>query len=396
VTTLLVVSRNASLAVALQHHDYDVLDVRPDRHGMWMSEVAHADGVVLELSDPVAAESAVLRLRSDGYRVPVLLVSTDRPGWDVVEPQLGAATKVLPLPLTLPSIVTQLEALLAGGPAPDGAVPVRAVAEVVAEPEPVAEPVPPRAVVGETEEETLHAVAATVGLRIAPEGRLVPTEEGVPYVPPPVASPAPEPEPVAEPVAEPEPVAELVPEPAPERAAPVAPAPVPTNAPALVDALLGAVRELTGVAECAEVVVAEVAERLGASAAALLLPDGDVWRVAGGVGLRPIEYRGELGADAWLVESVVDAEQAMLVDDSDAVRERVAGAPLASHRNLLAVPIPGVRGLIVASREDTAFAPEDVEPVAALAKEATDLLRDALRLRDLARALAPYAEQDDA
>jgi hypothetical protein len=373
---VVVVTRNPALTVGLTHHGYDCADVKPDRHGEWVREARSADAVVLELSDALAAESAVQRLRGEGLGVPLLLVSNDKPGWDVMAAHIGAGTVVLPLPISLPALTASLEALIDRGP--------------------VTLPPPPA-----NEEELLSAVAASVGLSIDDAGTLVSDPASprhhstVPLPEPvPVAEAEPEPEPVPEPVVEPAP--EPVPEPAP---APV-PAPVRTLSPApsspddLVAALTARAGELNGVADCAEVAVIELAERVGAEATVLLLPDGDEWRVAAGTGLRPIEHRARLGADHFLVASVTGGE-ALIADDTDGAREELAGAPLASWPRVLAVGVPGIRGVFVAARHDAPFDEAALRAATAIAAEAAPLLAEALAVRTLARALAPYADLDE-
>ncbi|HEX8004376.1 MAG TPA: GAF domain-containing protein [Mycobacteriales bacterium] len=366
-----VVTRNPAIAVGLTHHGYDVTDVRPDRHGDWARQATGTQAVVLELSDAIAADAAVRRLRADGNGVQVLVIAQD--GWDEVLAHSGPGVRPLPLPVSLPSLMAALEELVAAGP--------------------IDVPPPPR-----NEAELLSAVARQVGLSITDAGTLA----GEP--PPHVVE-----EMLATPVAE---VPEAAGEPggAAGAAADVAamaavaeppaaawePAPtLPAGAGALVAALAPLAPQLTGVAETAEVVVTELAERVGAEAAALLLPDGGDWHVAGSANLRPLEERLRLPASHWLVRTVVDDGRGLVVDGTDAAREELAGAPLASWDEVLAVPVPDVRGVFVAARGGASFDEESLRVACAVAEEAAPLLREALAVRDLARALAPYAELDD-
>lgn len=365
---VLVVSRNATLGVGLIHLGYDVTDVRPDRHGDWTREAEGTHAVVLELSDAVAAESAVLRLRHEGLGVPVLVVSNSTPGWDTAAAHLGGGTSVLALPISLPKLQAELDNLIAAGPVDTTPLP-------------------------KDETEMLHAVAASVGLAITENGTVVPEGSVATQAPPEVMA-EPEPEPEPEPVARP-----ALPEPSPLPAPPPAAAAGEGRHPAsdlYVATLLDWARDLTGVAECAEVIALELADRVGAEAAALLLPDGDEWRVAGGAGLRPLEHRARLTEEHWLVANVVITGKGMLADDTDAARDVLTGAPLASWPRVIAVPVREVRGLFLAARGGAAFTEESLQQAVALAAEAMPLLKDALAVRTLARALAPYAEFDDA
>ena len=390
-TAVVVVTRNPALAMGLQHHGYDVVDVRPDRYGDWVHDAHGADAVVLELGDAIAAESAVQRLRAERVPLPVLLVASSSPGWDITAEHLGPGTKVLPLPISLPALMASLEALIDAGPVTLPPVPTN-------------------------EDELLSHVAASIGMTISDTGTLV-TDEGpvtVPRVrvdlsePEPAPAPAPVPVPVPEPVPmpdpEPLPVPDLepVPMPEPEPVPAPEPAPEPPHAPVswvsgpgaerLVAALTQRVHELAGIDDCADVALDELVDRLGAEAAALLLPDGEEWRVAGGRGLRPLETRVRLDATHWLVSHVVEDGNAVLTTDTEPA---LAGAPLASWRFVVGVPVPEVRGVLLAARAHLPFEPAALDAAVGVAREAAPLLGDALAVRELARALAPFADLDE-
>lgn len=379
-----VVTRNPAIAMGLTHHGYDVTDVRPDRHGDWARQAIGSNAVVLELSDAVAADAAIRRLRAEGLGVQVLVVANDTPGWDETIQHAGEGVRSLPLPITLPSLMAAVEAAVDAGP--------------------IDVPPPPR-----NEEELLSAVARSVGLEINDAGALVgePSPRGAatlaqadaeeaPSDPVPVPDPEPAPLPDPEPAPEPDP--DPVPVPDPEPAPQPDPEPVAPSGRAsagLVAALTAGAGDLTGVAEVAEVVVSELAEKVGAEAAVLLLPDGPEWRVAGGLGLRPLEQRVRLAEDAWLVAHVALQDQCVVVDDTDAAREQLSGAPLASWSEVMAVPVRGVRGVFVVARAGEAFDEDAVRAACAVADEAAPLLREALAVRVLARALLPYADIEE-
>lgn len=159
--------------------------------------------------------------------------------------------------------------------------------------------------------------------------------------------------------------------------------------------LLERAEHLYGVGETADVVVADAMARSGSGAGALLIPDGDRWRVAAGVHLRPLEHRYELTAGAWLVEHVARGHQGAVISDTDAARAALQGAPLASWRHVLAVPVPQVDGLLLLARQDDPpFDTDDLEALAALADEAAPLLTGALETRALARALKEFRDEE--
>ena len=167
----------------------------------------------------------------------------------------------------------------------------------------------------------------------------------------------------------------------------------------IIAALTDVETELFGVVETAEVIVADAVERAASDGSALLVPDGKVWRVSAGEGLRSLEMRYQLVPDDWLVERVAEANKGVIVEGSDAARHALRGAPLASRKHLIAVPIqlpdstPGAI-LLVARDDDPPFDEQDLVEMARLAREAAPLLTEALRLRDVARALSPYRDLD--
>jgi hypothetical protein len=154
--------------------------------------------------------------------------------------------------------------------------------------------------------------------------------------------------------------------------------------------------ELFGVADTCQVLAEEVVERAFGDAAAIVVPDGSVWRVSGGVGLRPMERRLILEATHWLISEIALGGRALLVGDSEVVRPRLIGAPLASWDYLLAVPVPEVNAavLVARSRGSQPFGQLDLEAVMVPVEEAAGLLSAAMATRRLARLLAPLADDE--
>jgi hypothetical protein len=164
----------------------------------------------------------------------------------------------------------------------------------------------------------------------------------------------------------------------------------------LVRQLMAVVDELYGVRETAEVVVADAVERTSAHAGALLVPDGGRWRVAAGLHLRSLEHRYELDSDSWLVDEIARGYRGVIIENTDVARTGLHGAPLASRRHLLAVPVPTVEGLLLVARdEDPAFTEDDVLNLARVGQEAAPLLSSALDTRALARALWEFSDVSD-
>jgi len=152
--------------------------------------------------------------------------------------------------------------------------------------------------------------------------------------------------------------------------------------------------DLYSVSDTAQVLADDVIERADADAAAILVPDGPIWRVSGGVGLRPLERRLELQESHWLITEIGSAGRAVLIEDTDIIRQQLSGAPLAAWRHLLAVPVPDIRGIVVLARGKEAgpFTDHDLSAVIAPVREAAALLAQAVEARRLARALNPLRE----
>jgi hypothetical protein len=140
----------------------------------------------------------------------------------------------------------------------------------------------------------------------------------------------------------------------------------------------------------------EILDRVRAEAVAVVVADGALWRVAGGIGLRPMERRLALPADHWLIAEVSHDGRAVLIGDTDAIRPSLAGAPLAAWHYLLAVPVPGHEAVVLLARGPQAepFETADVALVAPAVREAAQLLRTALQTRALARRLASLRDLD--
>jgi CheY-like chemotaxis protein len=164
----------------------------------------------------------------------------------------------------------------------------------------------------------------------------------------------------------------------------------------LVRMLHDRVGDLYGVSDTAQVLADDVIERADADSAAILVPDGPIWRVSGGVGLRPLERRLVLEDSHWLISEIGSAGRAVLIEDTDIIRQQLAGAPLAAWRHLLAVPVPDVRAIVVLARgrEGGPFTDRDLSAVISPVREAAALLAQAVETRRLARMLAPLREAD--
>lgn len=354
---VVVVSRNPAIAIGLQRFSEDVVGLRPDGARPWREEAAASSAVVLDLGSPEVAGEAVALLRGDGVGIPIVLIGGPQAGWEELAGSGGGAMALVPLPLSLTVLTSELERLL--GDAVAAPVEPPTDPELKREPEPAKPSTPAK-----------DHVSTVVPTTVPPWRNIDPLTAPIAAMPPtaaPVASAAPE--------------------------HPSTPRGLGTTA-SLVDRLLPVTSELTHLSDAADAVTDEAVERTGAEAGVLLMPDGLEWRVEGARGLRPLEERLRLTDDHWLVSTVITDRKGILIVDSDITRERMRNAPLASRRHLLALPFPHVAALLLLAREDDPFLEEHLTLLLELAAEGEELLVEGLQLRALARALSPFTDFD--
>jgi hypothetical protein len=427
------------LAMGITSPTFDLLDLRPSDLGSWIEGSADADALVLDLDDPRLASAAVLNLRRHGKTAPVLLVASHRPGWDDDQLLHLPQARVLPLRATRPVLVAHLTELLSAPPAvppvAEAAVPLAGAGVDV--PRPSTRREKRKGGAHRRTQDALDELVTAPDLMSEDDDlearmrgqRGTPTETLSDVAPTPWPAP-----PTTDPLWRTTPTL-----PAPLGAIPrrQRSAAVPTRSQAgmleelralressvpsgedragehsrieepsqaltaferggvldLVRALRARIGDLYGVGETGEVIVTDAVARTGADAAALMVPDDGVWRVAAGVGLRPLETRYELDHSAWLVDQVAGHHRGMIVEESDVAREHLQRAPLASWRHLIAAPLGQARSLmLVARRDDPAFGVTELDELARLCDEAGPLLAAALDTRALARELATFRD----
>lgn len=383
---ILVVSRSPTMAVSLGHRRYDVVDLRPPALTSWLRQ-GHgpADAVVVDLDTTAETMATVQELRTKIPRAPILVVTAvDR---DALDLGAHAGVHALPLPVTRTVLLATLRRLLgrslrrpppvirASTPTATGRRAVRHRAEAL----PAAEPAEPA-----------EAAAVEDTAAGAPAAEPAAPNEQAPV--PAAADGWPGP---ANPLwtedelpggGESAPAQDRVVEATVDRYV------LPAVAD-LVRHLTNRIDDVFGVSDTAQVVAAQVVEQAGADAGALLLPDGGRWRVAGAVGLRPLEQRYELARDAWLVSRVAASHRGLIVEESDIVRRELHGAPLAHWRHLMAVPVLVVEGVVLLARTATPFTEPELALAARLAADAGPPLAAAIEVRRLARLLEPFAER---
>lgn len=401
---LLVDSRGPTLAMSLRG-SYDVLDVRPSALPDALADGGAAvDAAVLDLGDDAGLKLAALRDARPGLPVLVLGAAADLAIEDAPD-----GVRFLSLPVSRSGLLEALAQLLAGHEheQPADVEPDLAGSDVT-QPE-ASTPISAPPVESEPGSDKTEPGWPSPEPDAAEQERDTSSPEPVPVPPPPhapAALPLPRDPDEAGVAALPAPAVAAVGElPSPAQAA-VQPVPAPDSGPRvapdslnlsgvagvgrLVRDLLWRAPDLLTLAEVAEVVVLDAVDRVDAEAVALLVPDDELWRVAGGVGLRPLEWRCEIDGGSWLVSEVVEGAAGLVVEDTDIARQRLQGAPLAAWRQLLAVPVPGVRGCLLGARSEAPFTVDDVSRLAGLAREAADPLADAVALRRLARSLRAH------
>ena len=362
VPRILVVSEEQVLAETVASAGYRVVALTPDQLGAWLAEDHDPlDAVLLDSFLPGQSFVALGQIQAAGRRVAVLLLERPDPRMSSPSLRLLPGIAVLPLPATYDHIFGAIADLLY---AADDAT-------VIAQPGTA--PTSPPAATGSVRD----AVAAAVDRALAePEiGRRLTVKPTMVRVAPPDVGDA---DTAVVPVQVPASPEEALP---PEAEAALE-RPIEPAAGQLATLLAERTDDLAGVAETAQVIVEQALELTGADSAALLVPDGQRWRVAADIGLRPVERRLELLPDSWLVTQVAQPEKGLLIEGTDIARRQLAGAPLASRKHLLAVAIPGSRALLLlARRADPAFVERNLDDASVLCKEAQAYLADALTVR---------------
>jgi hypothetical protein len=363
VTTTAVVTRRAGFTLTLHSPGHRFLEVRPTAG--WLERPWPEDVIVLDLESSSVTADALATLRDGGRGQPVVVVANDTDGWDSLiadHPDLFLVS-VPVVPAALIATVERAARLSHAAPkAHTGPAPAAEVRAQTPEPEPAVAPDQGPAAADRPVQSSLDTQPSPTAAR-APDGLPGPRTRLA------VDSPA---------------------EPAPPGVTVVRDDPV-----ALVRALRPLVGRLSRVAEVAELVRKRVVTAVPCEASAVLVPDGDVWRVAAGAALRPLEERLQIDAAHWLVSEIVGSGHGILICDTDIARTKLSGSPLAAWPNLLALPVAEVAGVVLLARQVKPFSREDVTKAKQAIGPAGLQLSEAVDVRDLARALAPFLDAAD-
>jgi hypothetical protein len=369
-----VVTKRTGVTLTLGSKSHHLVEVRPA--GDWLDRSWVEDVIVLDLETGDATSAAVEHLRLTDAGKPIVVIAADGAPWDRLTSQYPDLF-VVPLPITASTLLDTVDRARAASRTVSVTPPARGidVAErpITDAPEPVVVPV--RTEQPAPSHPEPHQVAGKRRLREEP----VTGSRPAPPAPPlrPQVTPS-------VPLADPEgPDASL---------GPVAPrglALFPQMN--MVRALLLEVGLLPRVADTAAVVLSRAIEAAAADAAAVLVPDDGVWRVEAGSSLRPLEERVQISASHWLVAEIAIGGRGLLIQNTDVARNQLAGAPLASWANLLAVPVAGEVFLILA-REHSEFNREELTLVAGAVAGLDAAMNDAIDVRRLARKMIDYLD----
>jgi hypothetical protein len=368
-----VVTRRTGVTLTLGSKSHHLVEVRPV--GEWLDRSWVEDVIVLDLETGDATATAVERLRLMDAGKPIVVIAADGAPWDLLT-TLYPDLFVVPLPITASTLLDTVDRAKAASRTVTVAPPAREIDSppppMTVAPEPIAIPVPAdqpaRAHRGPHREAAGRRRLRPDPLVDVEPASAVATER--PSAAPPAPSAAPSPVP----------------------AAPSAPLPhQSSDAIGKVRALLLEVGVLPRVADTAGVVLSRATEAAKADAAAVLVPDEGVWRVEAGSGLRPLEERLQIDATHWLVTEIAIGRRGLLIKNTDVARNQLAGAPLASWANLLAVPV-AAEAFLVLARERSAFTREELTQVAGAVEGLDAPMNDAIDVRRLARKMIDYLD----
>ncbi|MGN6243467.1 MAG: hypothetical protein ACTHQ3_07305 [Motilibacteraceae bacterium] len=359
---VLAVTRHAVYAIELRRQGFDVVDISGGQ--VDEQHVSCVDAAVLDVAELGEARRVIDLVRARAACVPIVVLGPDDPDWLALEQADEGRTALVVPPVPATAVAAAIRTLVrttAPEPLDSGergapeamepvTVPVPAAQEdAVAPPEGTATPAPAQEVAG--------SLGGGGSGRTRPTLRLPRTSR--------------------------------------RHASAGSPAPgQPGGAPdwrRAAQVLLASATDLPSVAAVADEVGAEVARVVAVDAVAVLVRDGDHLAVAGGSGLRALEARLGLACGDWVVRQLWDVAPVLVVEDTDMVRAELALAPLASRRRLLAARCAPLDAVVITGRAGERFHRDEVRAVTDVIGRETLRLADALRARDLARALAALA-----
>lgn len=167
------------------------------------------------------------------------------------------------------------------------------------------------------------------------------------------------------------------------------------SVPSVLRAMARVAADSFTLADIADMTAAAAADSVGGQGCAVLVPDGDTWRVTGSFGLRPTETRLTLAHDHWLVQDLMKNWRGAIIDNTDVARARLVNAPLAAHDQLLVASELATGTVLMVGRQTEVFTEDDLSAARAVLSEAAAPLAEALAVRRLARDLLRFVDIAD-
>jgi hypothetical protein len=126
-------------------------------------------------------------------------------------------------------------------------------------------------------------------------------------------------------------------------------------------------------------------EHLECEAVAIMIPDGDAWATASGIGIGRQDVRYRLGEEHWFVREVLGREEVALLDDPKTMQNELSGVPLADWPYLVGLPMPRANSILVAARSGSPFEGDVMGVFAEGIEDYVIELAETLETRDVAR-----------
>jgi hypothetical protein len=330
---LLLVSGNLGLRMAVGN-DFEIVEERPSRNWRFNPmSVEGVDAVLLDLHNPETACEVLDQIAATGYSGAILVCAVSGDDWSAVDDRTSKRIGLVELPVSGHDLAAALSALLPSD----------------------------RSIFGGRRAERSEAASAA---------QAKPHRDGQP-------SPA-----------------ATVPE------VPAAPSPVALPSQRSTDVydhvrqLAAAAPQLRGLQDVAEDLLQAAIDAVSSQAGAVLVPDGEYWRVAAGLEVRHVEWRLALPADSWVIDETVGQRHGVIVEGTDIARQRLSGVPLASWDHLIVAAAPNSDVVLLLAREEPAYTDDDMRGLQATGEKFTKSLRDSIELRELSRSLQRFTDAD--
>lgn len=126
-------------------------------------------------------------------------------------------------------------------------------------------------------------------------------------------------------------------------------------------------------------------EHLECEAVAIMIPDGDAWATASGIGIGRQDVRFRLSEEHWFVREVLGREAVAILDETASLTDKLTGVPLANWKYLVGLPMPRANSILVAARSDLPFQGDVMEVFSEGIEDYVNELAETLETRDVAR-----------